>query len=32
MDEAAQKYLWSSLGITESHDAADLPPLDKPGG
>jgi hypothetical protein len=26
MDEAAQKYLWSSLGINESYDAVDLPP------
>jgi hypothetical protein len=30
MDEAAQKYLWSSLGINESYNAADLPPMDDP--
>jgi hypothetical protein len=26
MDEPAQKHLWSSLGVNESYDAADLPP------
>jgi len=30
MDEAAQKYLWSSLGINENYDAADLPPVHDP--
>jgi hypothetical protein len=32
MDEAAQKYLWSSLGINENYDAADLPPVHDPAG
>jgi hypothetical protein len=32
MDEAAQKYLWNSLGINENYDAADLPPIHDPAG
>lgn len=30
MDEAAQAYLWRSLGINESYDAADVPPISDP--
>ena len=32
MDEAAQKYLWNSLGINENYDAADVPSIDDPAG
>ena len=32
MDETAQTYLWSSLGINETHDASDLPPIHDPAG
>ena len=31
MDEAAQTYLWSSLGISETYDATDVPPREDPG-
>jgi hypothetical protein len=30
MDENARAYLWSSLGIDENNDAADVPSLDDP--
>src|SRR5258708_16550342 len=30
MDESAQKYLWSSLGIDENYGPGDHPPLDQP--
>lgn len=32
MDEAAQRYLWASLGINETYEAADLPPVHDPTG
>jgi hypothetical protein len=32
MDGAAQTYLWSSLGINETYDAAELPPIHEPSG
>jgi hypothetical protein len=32
MDEAAQTYLWSSLGISETYDSADVPRRDGPDG
>ena len=31
MDEPAQKFLWNSLGINETYDAADVPSIDDPG-
>lgn len=30
MDESAQAYLWSSLGIDENYDPTDLPPRHDP--
>jgi hypothetical protein len=30
MNESAQAYLWSSLGIDEKYDPADLPPVHDP--
>ncbi len=30
MDETAQKFLWNSLGINETYDVADVPPIDDP--
>jgi hypothetical protein len=32
MDEAAQMFLWNSLGIKEAYDAADVPRIDDPAG
>lgn len=32
MDEAAQRYLWSSLGIDKTYDTADVPPIDGAAG
>ena len=32
MDEAAQAFLWSSLGINEAYDATDVPSRDDAGG
>jgi hypothetical protein len=30
MDEAARKFLWNALGINDTYDAADVPPIDSP--
>jgi hypothetical protein len=32
MDESAQRYLWSSLGIDENHASDDCPSVDRPDG
>jgi hypothetical protein len=32
MDEAAQAYLWNSLGIDDSYDSAEIPPRHDPEG
>jgi hypothetical protein len=32
MDAAAQRYLWSSLGIDKTHDASDVPSIDGAAG
>jgi len=32
MDEAAQAYLWSSLGIDDAYDPAEVPPRHDPKG
>lgn len=32
MDQAAQTYLWTSLGIDDAYDSADIPPRHEPDG
>ena len=32
MDEAAQRYLWNSLGIDDNYDPAETPPRHEPDG